>query len=287
MMSLGLKILLTPALIALASLVGRRWGPTVSGWLVGLPFTSGPVAFFLALDHGSTFAAAAATGTLAGAISEVGFCLAYAACAGWWSFSWQVAFPASICAFVVSTFLLTRVSLPALPLYVVVVAVLALALVLLRLIQSSPSDTSSSEKGKPVAELRSPPAWDLPARMVLATVFVVALTAVAPVVGPRLAGLLAPFPLYASILVIFAHQQQGRVAADGVLRGLLVGQFAFTSFFLVLAVLLPRTDIILAFAGAIAVTLAVEGISLLQITGKPSPTGLPVPSSSARVRDRA
>jgi hypothetical protein len=36
--SLALKFVLTPALIGLASLVGRHWGPTVSGWLVGLPF---------------------------------------------------------------------------------------------------------------------------------------------------------------------------------------------------------------------------------------------------------
>lgn len=284
-MSLGLKIVLTPALIALASLVGRRWGPTVSGWLVGLPFTSGPVAFFLALDHGNTFAAAAAKGTLAGAISEVAFCLAYADVAR--SFPWQIAFPGSIAAFAASTFLLTHLSLPPLPLFVVVVIVLTLALAVLRRIQSSPSATSSSNQGKPVEGLRPTPAWDLPARMLLATVFVVALTAIAPVVGPHLAGLLAPFPLYASILAIFAHQQQGRTAADGVLRGLLVGQFAFASFFFVLAVLLPRTGIAIAFAAAIAVTLAVEGISLLRITGRPSTEALTSPSPSPRARNHA
>ncbi len=38
-MSLPLRIFLAPALIGLASLVGRRWGPTVSGWLIGLPFS--------------------------------------------------------------------------------------------------------------------------------------------------------------------------------------------------------------------------------------------------------
>ena len=282
-MSLGLKIFLTPALIALASLVGRRWGPTVSGWLVGLPFTSGPVAFFLALDHGNTFAAAAGVGTLAGAISEVGFCLAYAYTAR--SHPWQVAFPTSIAAFGASTLLLTHISLPPLSLYVMVVIILALALAVLRRIQGGPSRTSRSAPGKPVEELRPPPAWDLPARMLVATVFVVGLTTIAPVVGPHLAGLLAPIPLYASILVIFAHQQQGRTAADGVLRGLLVGQFAFASFFFVLAVLLPRTGIAPAFAVAIAVTLAVEGLSLLQITGRPSLTALASPSPSAPVRD--
>ena len=49
------------------------------------------------------------------------------------------------------------------------------------------------------------PAWDLPARMLVATVFVVVLTTIAPLLGARLAGLLAPFPLYGSVLAAFAH----------------------------------------------------------------------------------
>jgi hypothetical protein len=44
---------------------------------VGLPLTSGPVAFFLATDHGVPFAAGAALGMLAGTISQVAFALAY------------------------------------------------------------------------------------------------------------------------------------------------------------------------------------------------------------------
>jgi hypothetical protein len=75
--SLALKLVLTPVLIGAASLAGRRWGSVVSGWLVGIPFTSAPVAFFLALDPGPRFAAAAAAGIMAGAISQVAFCLVY------------------------------------------------------------------------------------------------------------------------------------------------------------------------------------------------------------------
>src|SRR5918992_1631966 len=67
--TLVLKLVLTPLLIAAASLAGRRWGPAVSGWFVGLPLTSGPIAFFLALEHGVAFAAAAAVGALAGALA--------------------------------------------------------------------------------------------------------------------------------------------------------------------------------------------------------------------------
>jgi O-antigen/teichoic acid export membrane protein len=50
-----LKLVLTPLLIAAASLARRRWGHAVSGWLLGLPLTSGPVAFFLAIERGASF----------------------------------------------------------------------------------------------------------------------------------------------------------------------------------------------------------------------------------------
>jgi hypothetical protein len=46
-----LKILVAPALIALASWVARRWGPSIGGWFVALPLTSGPTLWLLALDR--------------------------------------------------------------------------------------------------------------------------------------------------------------------------------------------------------------------------------------------
>ena len=62
MKTLALELILTPALIGLASLTGRKWGPAVSGWLVGLPLTSAPITLFLALEQGTTFASRAAHG---------------------------------------------------------------------------------------------------------------------------------------------------------------------------------------------------------------------------------
>jgi O-antigen/teichoic acid export membrane protein len=98
--------------------------------------------------------------------------------------------------------------------------------------------------------------------MVLATVFVLALTASAPALGAQLTGLLAPFPLYASILAVFAHQQQGPVAAAGVLRGLLLGLFSFAGFCVVLATLLVPAGVATAFGAAIALALGIQGVSL-------------------------
>src|SRR5438309_3033349 len=77
-LSLLLKVVVTPVLIAIATLAGRRWGDRVSGWLVGLPLTSGPVVFFLALDQGSRFASMAALGVLLGTISQAAFAVTYA-----------------------------------------------------------------------------------------------------------------------------------------------------------------------------------------------------------------
>ncbi len=50
MENIAVKLVASPLLIWAASLVGRRWGQAVAGWLVGLPLTSGPVARIQAVD---------------------------------------------------------------------------------------------------------------------------------------------------------------------------------------------------------------------------------------------
>ena len=69
------KLVLTPLLVASASAAGRRWGPALSGWLVALPLTSGPIAFFIAIESGSDVAREAAQGSLLGAVAQVAFAL--------------------------------------------------------------------------------------------------------------------------------------------------------------------------------------------------------------------
>lgn len=250
--TLALKLVLTPALIGTASLAGRRWGPAVSGWLVGLPLTSAPVAFFLALSHGPAFAATAAAGIMAGTISQAAFSLAY----GWLAFrvGWPLASAAGCLAFAGSTVALRRLALPVVPLFLTVVAALAVALCLM------PRDRGPLPGGA-----GPPPRWDIPARMATATAFVVTLTGVAAALGPRLTGLLSPFPIYAGILAVFAHRREGPASAAQVLRGLLLGLFAFAGFFLVLAALIERAGIAVAFVAAIALALALQAGSLLAL----------------------
>jgi hypothetical protein len=64
------------------------------------------------------------------------------------------------------------------------------------------------------------------------------------------------------VLAVFSHRLQGAEAAVSVLRGLLLGLFAFAGFFLTVAQLLETNGIAGAFGAAILVALALQGISL-------------------------
>src|SRR5579872_1085881 len=245
--TLLLKLVLTPALIGAASLAGRRWGPAVSGWLVALPLTSAPVTFFLAVGQGASFAAAVAAGALAGTISPAGFSVVYGWCA---RRGWPLAFMIASTVFAAETLLLKRLHLSLGLTFLMVIGGLIAAALLM------------PHPAGPALAAAPPPAWDLPARMAVATGIVLILTTAAPVLGPHLTGLLTTFPVYASVLAVFAHHQQGPAAAQQVLRGLLLGLFGFASFFLVVAALIEHTGIGPAFAAAVLVVAAVQGIAL-------------------------
>jgi hypothetical protein len=249
MNSLLLKVLVTPALIGTASLAGRRWGHSVSGWLIALPLTTGPITLFLALNHGPAFAATAASGTLAGGMSQAAFVVAYSQLA--WHSKWPVALAAAVAGFAGLTALLQQVTLPLIPLCA------AVFLIFILVLKALPRQTDPKESSEAL-----PPRWDIPLRMVIATVFVVLLTTLAPSFGPRLTGLLAPFPLFTATLAAFAHHQYGPAAAIRVLRGLMMGLFSYVSFFFILAILLVPAGITPAFVVAIFIMLMLQGLSL-------------------------
>jgi hypothetical protein len=246
--TLALKLMVTPSLIGVATLVGRRWGQAVGGWLVGLPLTSGPVVLFLALDHGASFAASASQGALRGLVAEAAFALAYARIAQ--RRAWPLAFLAGSLAFAIAGLIMQSLAPSPVLLGLIVIGALVLVLRLL------PRFT-----GAGVAV--PPQRWDLPARMVTATVLVLALTAAADWLGAQLSGLLSTFPLFASVLTMFAHRSQGSASAINVLRGLLLGLFSFAAFFIALGAMIERIGIGPAFVGALGAALAVQTVSLL------------------------
>jgi hypothetical protein len=245
---LALKLILAPIIIGSASLAGRKWGPAVSGWIVGMPLTSGPVIFFVALSHEKAFAANAALGVLSGGLSLVVYALTYSWLAV--KFRWQIAIVGSLLVFSISTALLQNFTLPLLPVFFLLCAALVIGLWFM------PKDVVEKESED------KPGRWDIPARIVIGTSFILLLTGIAPYIGSRLTGLLTTIPLYVTILSIFAHRSQGPAAAAHVLRGLLYGMFAFTGFFITLSLLIERGSLAAAFAAAIISALIIQGSSL-------------------------
>lgn len=244
---IALKVVLTPALIATATLLGRRFGQSFSGWLVGFPFTSAPVSLFLALEQGHAFAASAAVGSVAGVLAQTSFPLAYAFTR---SLGWGPAFLAGTVAFAAVGAALRFIDLPVVAIALVDVVALTVALRLM------PRDRGDPRA--PVAAAR----WDIPSRAVVATALVVGLTEIAPVLGPFASGVLSGFPVYASVLAIFAHRALGPDPAAEVMRGLLAGLFGYAAFFVVVTLALLPLGIVPTYALAAAAVIAVQSISL-------------------------
>ncbi|MEV6932252.1 hypothetical protein AB0M46_48255 [Dactylosporangium sp. NPDC051485] len=79
-MTLVLKLLLAPLLVAGSSLAGRRWGAQVAGVLVALPIVAGPILLIACLEHGPAFGARAAASALLGLVSLALFACRLAGC---------------------------------------------------------------------------------------------------------------------------------------------------------------------------------------------------------------
>ena len=248
MNTLALKLTVTPLLILAASLASRRWGEAVAGWFIGLPLTSAPVCFFLTLDHGPDFAATVSLGSLVGVVSEAAFVSVYSIVAR--GFGWPAAVAAASLGFAFCGFVMTKAALALWPAVAVALAALVVVLALM------------PRPGHGAIALSRPPRWDIPARMIVATGLVLGLTALAPYVGARASGVLTTYPVFATVLAAFGHHHRGPAAAVQVLRGLLIGLFAFVGFFATLALTIAAHGVAFAFIAATLVALALQGASL-------------------------
>jgi hypothetical protein len=244
---LWLRVLLAPSLIAAVTLAGRRWGATVAGVLVGLPLISAPIVFLLAVEHGTAFGAQSAVGVLLGLVPLATFYLVYGLLAP--RLNWPACAAAAWCGYAAVALALRSVTLGANPAFAAAVAFLLLVLGLL----PEPSD------GHP-----PPPAprWDIPLRMITAAAVVLTLTGLARTLGPRVSGLLAPFPVNGALLSIFTQRLEGAPAAGRLIRGMVVASFTFAAFFFVLAERLEQWGTAVAFGVAAAVAVVMHGALL-------------------------
>jgi hypothetical protein len=236
----AIGMLAAASLIGVASWIGKRWGPGASGWFVALPLISGPVMLTFALERGPQFARQACLGAMLAIISLSVFALAYSWCAR--RAGWVMSATLACILFLVSTWALQLFRAPPIGwTFVLACVVLACAL------YAMPAGTTRRASATT--------AWDLPVRMILAAALVFALSSASAYFGPRVSGLLTPFPITSTILVSFTHHNEGAAATSQFLLGLLKGLFSFAVFVLVAGVAIGSWPIAATFIAAAIVTL--------------------------------
>jgi hypothetical protein len=250
MVLLVAKLVGTPCLIVLVSLVARRFGPQGAGLLAGLPLSSGPVAGLLVAAEGAPFGRTVALGILLGLVGAQAFIVAYAFASP--RTGWPLSAIAGFAGFgAVGT--LSYVLAPG-PLLVVPVVLLGLVAIRLLLGPMDPGVRPGS---------RTDHGWpDLLLRAAIAATIVVALTSAAPLLGPRLSGILAPVPVATAILSVFTQRTSGPAAVRNLLRGVAGGAYSFWAFFTVLYLVLTHLPTLAAFGGATTVALAIQAVRL-------------------------
>ena len=238
-----LKLLITPLLMLSISLAAKRWGTRIGGLLSGLPVTSASVMLFLSLEQGPGFAEKAVPGALAGV--------------------------AAIQATYLFYFLVTR-RLSALPgcvaalvFYAAVACLMSsigwqwgsivVALCLVVAIVRATAKGSEPAPGRYVAL----PRWIIPMRMLTATLLLLAITAGAQWFGPVVSGFLAPIPVIAWPLAVFAHVHGGRHELAAIVRGNAIGAIGVIGFYLALQGLVLQWGIFVTVAVAVALAVAV------------------------------
>jgi hypothetical protein len=198
------------------------------------------------MDHGTRFAARAASASLLGLVSLVVFVVSFAYASRRWN--WLGSLAASWTATVLADIVLAQLAVGAAWAFIVVLVAVWVAHRLMARLDSGPG-----RAGPAVT-----PWWDLPGRAAATAVLVLAVTGISATVGPVVTGILAPFPIATSVVAAFALAQQGSPAAVRTLAGVMRGLVGFAVFCLLLAVLLVPYGVPGAFAVAVAGTLVVQ-----------------------------
>ena len=115
----------------------------------------------------------------------------------------------------------------------------------------------------------------LAVRMVLAGVMVMAITASADVLGPQIAGFLAPFPVIAAIMAASSHRHSGSESAHRLLRGAVLGSLGGVAFFSVIILLNGSEGPVLTY---LAATISAVCAGLLAVRVQANASTLYIPA---------
>ena len=232
-----LKLTVTPVLVAGMSLAARRFGPMFGGLIMGLPWMTGPVLFFLALEKGDVYLAETARGALLAVPSFGAYALAYAAVA---RFSgWPLSLAAAALTFAISGWFMS--SMPGSASTVALAGIAALI-------------------GAHVAIPKPPlfkvtlglPWWDIPMRMLATAALVGCIALSSDYLGPTRSGIASSYPVILTVVVTFTHKRWGRDAATAMLRGVMLSLIGFVAFFWVVSTFAAALGLVQAYLLAAA-----------------------------------
>ena len=250
-----LKVAVTPLLVAAVSLAARWWGPTIGGMLMGLPWFTGPTVFLLIQDKGTDFGVGACVGIELAVVCISVFIVAYGIAAK--RAGWLVSFISALVLYAASSWAVQQLpALPAEPRDLVAPLWVAagagsLALAMTYALLPRPLATTLPQ---------SLPWWDIPMRMVATGALVAGLLLTADALGPTLSGIVAAYPVILSVVCTFTHHRWGREAVWSILRGVTLSLFSFVAFFLVVGLTLPSVGLIVSYALAALVALAMTTV---------------------------
>ena len=260
-----LKLILVPAFLLLLAVAGKRWGPSVVGWLAGLPVVAGPILFFLSVEHGVLFAANAAAAAVSAVLASVAFSVAYSHAAQ--RLPWPPSLLLALLAWSGAALCLS--ALPA-------SAPLSLVVSLFTLIAAP----RLFPRVQALVQARAVTTSELGCCMLAGATLTVAVTFLAGTVGSGWSGLLAVFPVLGIVLAVFSHRTQGSMFAANLLRGMATGLYSFVAFCFILSVGLQHFGIPIAFTVAVVVSFIVQAASKRHLT---LPSSGP-PTASAHVK---
>lgn len=235
--SLVLRLVLPPLTVLAAGWLQRRVGPRLSGRLVGLPLTSGPLVLVLLLAQGTPVAVTAAQGVLAGQLMVVGFTATYA-----------LGTRSSVRPRVTLVAALAVVVVLGLTAHVVLrhapwpVGLLVVPAALLALRAWRPESEPGAAAGPTLPQLA--------VRAGVTGTLVATLSGSARWIGAGLSGVLASVPLVIAVVSPGTHRHSGSSAARSMLRGTLTVVPGTATFAATLAVALVHGPL-LAFACAL------------------------------------
>lgn len=264
-----IEALTAPLLVAVSTVVARRWGARVGGLISAFPAVVGPVLLIIAQQSGDLAAARAANATLLGLVALSGFVVAYGAVSrtSAWPLSLAAGWACALALASVSGWYIGDAGFPT----GLLAAVLSLVFAQRALARYAAGMTTFA--------LPTEPRGDLVLRVVMTGFLILLLTALSRLFGPLVGGMLAALPVLASVLAVFTHRRHGAGAAITMLRGMLTGMAGFVGFCAVIALLVAPAGTGVAFTAATMYALAAQALVLA--AGTMRVDGLPPPSRAS------